>query len=93
MVAHHTLVHPIDFEKWITAWAPHINTSQVKILWLIHTNSKTTKQLLSNEVGIGKTAIDNNLSVLKNMQILERVGSDKSGQWQINLILPPLPES
>ncbi len=88
-----TFYRPVNFEKWITTWAPHLNTSQVKILQFLHDNSKMTKQVLSDEVGIGKTAIDNNLTVLKNMGMLKRVGSDKSGQWQINLIPSPPPEN
>lgn len=83
-----TFYRPVDFDKWISSWAPDLNTSQVKILQLLHDNPKISKKGLSDEVGIGKTAIDNNLTILKKLGMLARVGSDKSGEWQINLIPP-----
>ena len=49
----------------------------------------TSKPVLSTEVGIGKTAIDNNLTQLKDLGIITRIGSDKAGHWQINMI--PIP--
>lgn len=81
-----TFYRPIDFDKWIESWAPSLNTSQVKILWSLHANPRMTKPVLSSEVCIGKTAIDNNLTQLKDLGIITRIGSDKAGHWQINMI-------
>ena len=36
-------------------------------------------------VGIGKTAIQNNISYLRKNGIIERVGSNKNGYWKVLL--------
>ena len=43
---------------------------------------------MEEKVGISGTAIDNNLDSLKDLGLIERVGSAKGGHWQINYILP-----
>ena len=35
-------------------------------------------------LGISTTAIDNNIKWLKNNDIIERIGNDRNGYWQVN---------
>lgn len=74
---------PVDWVKKRAMYIDTLNENQLKILDLIAENPEITKKLLSTSVGIGTTAIDNNLKRLKEMQLLIRVGSDKKGKWII----------
>ncbi len=76
---------PIVFDKWLELWSESLTDNQQAILKAINKDNKLTKPKLSEIVGIGKTAIDNNLSKLKELYILNREGSDKNGYWIINL--------
>ena len=79
---------PFDFEKWVERWVEKLTDNRVKILREIHQNGKVTKKELENKVNISSSAIDNNINTLKELGLLEREGSDKSGHWKINYILP-----
>lgn len=61
-----------------------LNETQCKILLTIRNNSNITQSQLSVAVGIGKTAIQNNIVVLKKRGYIERVGSNKTGYWKVN---------
>lgn len=58
--------------------------SQKKIVRLIVINPSITIREMSESIGISTTAIDNNIATLKGKGIVERVGSDSVGAWQIN---------
>lgn len=60
-----------------------LNSTQVKILSEIRNNPNITKPQLSILIGIGKTAIDNNIAKLKKYGYIERVGSNRNGFWQV----------
>ena len=47
-------------------------------------NPTITISGLSERIGIGTTAIENNIKKLKEKELLERVGSRKDGQWKVN---------
>lgn len=83
-----TLYRPIDFERWIQSCANLLTTPQVKILQAMHDNSKVTKAQLSDLIGQGKTSVDNHISKLRSLGLLDRLGSDKAGSWKINIIPP-----
>lgn len=78
-----TLLRPVDFETWINVWKERLTANRIKILELIYQNNRVTKEEMSAVVGIGSTAIDNNITWLKNKELLTRVGSDKSGKWNL----------
>jgi ATP-dependent DNA helicase RecG len=59
------------------------NSSEIKIVGEILKNKHITIQYLSDRIGVSTTTIDNNIKRLKAKRILERVGSDKGGFWQI----------
>jgi len=60
-----------------------LTENQVKILELISDNPHITKKEMLDHLDIGKTAIDNNISKLKSLNLIKRVGSDKSGHWEV----------
>ena len=61
-----------------------LNKTQVRILAEIRNNPNITKVRLMELLGLGKTTIDNGLSVLKKYGYIERVGSRKAGYWKVN---------
>ena len=83
------LYRPIDFEKWLEGWSLHLTTPLTKILFAVHDNERVTKAQLSDIIAQGKTSVDNNINKLRNLGLLIREGSDKSGRWLINQLPPP----
>ena len=79
---------PFDFEKWVEKWVEKLTDNRVKILREVHRNNRVTKRELEQIIGLSASAIDNNIDALKELGLLERVGSDKGGNWRINYILP-----
>ena len=57
--------------------------SQRKILDLVKINSYISKKELSNKIGISTTAIDKNISKLKQKGLLKRIGPDRGGYWEV----------
>ena len=62
-----------------------MNQSQQKICQEIHKNEKITIDKLSEKIGISTTAIEKNISKLKENGILKRVGGRKEGHWELQL--------
>jgi len=57
--------------------------SSEKILQLIFKNKRLTAEGVSVKLNISKRAVEKQLAKLKDMSVLERVGPDKGGYWQI----------
>jgi ATP-dependent DNA helicase RecG len=53
------------------------------MLGLIEVNNKITIIEMAKFLSISKTAVENNIKKLREKAILSRVGSDKTGSWQI----------
>ncbi len=62
-----------------------LNASQQKIVDAMRDDPNVTHEKLMAIVGIGKTAIQNNISYLRKNGIIERVGSNKNGYWKVLL--------
>ena len=60
-----------------------LNTSQVKVLAKIRNNPNITKSQLMIKCDLGKTSIDNIIKTLKNRNYIKRVGSNKTGYWEV----------
>jgi len=60
-----------------------LSKNKILILKLIKQNQKITISMLSNAIGITTTAIENNIKSLKKDNFLKRVGSDKTGHWEV----------
>ena len=61
-----------------------LGKSERRILEAVSSNPEITIAELSERIGIGTTAIENNIKKLKKKGFLERVGSRKEGQWKLN---------
>ena len=61
-----------------------MSRNQTKILEAIAVDSRITINGLSEIVGIGTTAVGNNLKKLKSKGAIARVGSARGGAWRIN---------
>ena len=59
-----------------------LNDSQTRALVEIWNNPNVTKPQLMIACNLGKTSVDNIISVLKKKGYIERVGSNKSGYWK-----------
>jgi ATP-dependent DNA helicase RecG len=46
--------------------------------------NKITIVEMAKSLSISETAVENNIKKLREKGILSRVGSDKTGHWQIN---------
>ena len=62
----------------------NLNPTRRLILKEIRNNPNITQPQLIEIVGIGKTAIQNNISYLRENGYIERVGSNKNGYWKVN---------
>ena len=58
-----------------------------KILNLMEEDSGITVRGLSEQMGLGMTTITKHIRVLREMGVIEREGSKKSGQWRVNKLV------
>ncbi len=57
--------------------------SQRKIVELIKANPKISKKDMAENIGISTTAIDKHIRSLRENNIIKRVGSDRTGYWEL----------
>lgn len=57
--------------------------SQRKIVELIKANPKVSKKGMAENIGISTTAIDKHIRSLRERNIIKRVGSDRTGYWEL----------
>lgn len=60
-----------------------LNSRRKQILEEIRNNPNVTQAQLSQFIGIGLTAIENNIRFLKENRYIERVVSNKTGYWKV----------
>lgn len=60
-----------------------LNARRKKILEELRNNPNITQAQLSKIIGVGITAIENNIKFLKENGYIERVGSNKAGYWEV----------
>ena len=72
-----------DLIKLGARFGVKLSVNQIEILRLIQKNNYITIKEMAEKIKISETAVQNNLSKLKTAGIIERIGSDKSGQWKI----------
>ena len=58
----------------------NLSETQKNIMELIQ---KITQMDITNNLGINKTTVMRNLKILKEKNIIKRIGSNKKGQWKI----------
>lgn len=82
-----TLRRPFDFEKWINKWTDNLSSKRIEIIRQVHNNNKVTISDLAKHIGVSETAIDKNIDALKDLGLLERIGT-KGGSWLLHFIDP-----
>ena len=60
-----------------------LNDIQNRIIELITNNSRITQNEIANIIGVNVRTVKRNFKVLIDNLIIERIGSDKTGYWQI----------
>ncbi|MDY5787473.1 winged helix-turn-helix transcriptional regulator [Veillonella caviae] len=60
-----------------------LNSRREKILEEIRNNPNITQVQLAQVIGVGVTTIENNIRFLKENGYIERVGSNKTGYWNV----------
>ena len=59
------------------------NKSELQVLALLKQNSRLTRALLSDATGISESGIKKILASLKKYGLIKRIGSNKSGYWEV----------
>jgi ATP-dependent DNA helicase RecG len=77
------LYRPINIEAWLQSSMNSLNDSQIKILYLIHKNPELTATEIAQNLSLSVAAIEKNISNLKSMGVIKRMGSKKSGYYTI----------
>jgi predicted HTH transcriptional regulator len=57
--------------------------NQQKILRMVKSDPHISKKTMAKTIGISTTAIDKNIEKLKDLGFLKRVGSPRSGYWEV----------
>lgn len=70
-------------EKFTEKFTDNLTDNQKEILKLIEMDSKITQDKLSKELNVSRQAIAKNIKQLKELNIVERKGSDRKGYWKI----------
>ena len=60
-----------------------LNDIQRSIIELISDNSKITAKEIAKCLSVSSRTIEKHIKILKDLQILERVGGRKDGHWEI----------
>ena len=59
------------------------NNIQNRIIELIVNNNRITQNEIANIIGVNVRTIKRHFKILINNSMIERIGSDKTGYWQI----------
>lgn len=80
------LVLPLPSTKAVTTaneLPKGLSETAVKILKLIYLDKYISRELLAEITGISVTSVQNHVNKLKSIGILKRIGSAKSGHWEV----------
>jgi len=60
-----------------------LNETQQKILLELYKNPHITKPAIAQSLKVSKSTVDNGVALLKKRGLITRVGSNKTGYWQV----------
>ena len=61
-----------------------LSDTQLSIISLLKTTSQITLKEIATKVGINQATVSRNINKLKQLGLIERIGSDKTGFWKVN---------
>ena len=61
----------------------NLSENQIKIINFMSENANITQSELSNLIGINEKNIRNNIKKLKDLGLIQRIGSPKNGYWEV----------
>ena len=64
---------------------PELRKVYIDIIEIISKNNYVTQEEIANKLKKTRNSIYRNIKALKDMGILERLGSKKNGNWKINI--------
>ncbi len=74
----------IDLDKdLINDLEKNLSENQIKIINFMSENANITQSELSNLIGINEKNIRNNIKKLKDLGLIQRIGSPKNGYWEV----------
>ncbi|MFT3947181.1 MAG: helix-turn-helix domain-containing protein [Agriterribacter sp.] len=80
-----TFYRPMEFEKWIALIGYRLADKQTLILREISINPNVTLQELAAKYNTTQRTIERNIATLRNLGLLERIGSRKDGYYKIKM--------
>ena len=82
-ISNNTIIVTIPFNRINKVGDKSLNNSEIKVLAEIRNNPNVTKPQSEVLGNLGKTSIDNCISLLKKKKYIERVGARKNGYWKV----------
>ena len=70
-------------QKEASSLSKKAQSIEQKVLQLIKVNANMTVATLAMTIGVSTTSINNALKKLKETMLLKRIGSNKTGYWEI----------
>lgn len=70
-------------DKSYTKTSGEKSEAQVRILSEMRNNPNISIPQMANKLGMAKSSIDYNLAKLKKIDVVERIGSNKTGYWKV----------
>lgn len=77
---------PIDFKEWIASVKDKLSEKQYYILQRLNGFPDSTIKTMAEVLNTTTRTIERNITILKELGLLERIGSDKQGRYLINKI-------
>ena len=77
------LYRPMDFDRWILQWEKLLTKNQQNILRIVSEEATVTVPKISEKLGIARATVEKNMQRLKEIGLLKRIGSNKTGSWTI----------
>ncbi len=59
------------------------NETQKKIIELMYTNPKITREEMAKQIGITVRGVQKNINTLRDAGLVERIGAAKGGHWEV----------
>lgn len=64
--------------------AINLSETEKRVLQFLKNDPRATKPIIASSVGIGAGTVERAIKKLKELKLLERVGSNKTGYWKVN---------